>query len=576
MQPTATTGVRESGPLRRVPRTRAGRVGSLFALALCVALGGKAEAQPAPAAATSPGGSPASDTAPASDPTVDALRADLDWILRSTGWRSAEWGVLAVSLESGDTLYARAPGTPLTPASNVKLLTTAAALHHLGPDFRWETWVLASADVVDGSLPGDVTLYGTGDPGLSDRFGGSPTAVFDALAARLRDRGIRRIEGDVVGDGSFFRGPLLAPDWDRDDLNDWFAAPVGALSFNENVVTLRIEAGFADGAPPLVHTMPSDPGLPLRNLAVTGRGRLLVARDHPMDPIVVLGEIPRGGRDVWRRITIRDPARSAAQALRGALEAAGIEVEGRVRTATTPGASSLTGGGVWAPAARSGAPRVLARHRSLPLREYLAVVNKESHNLYAEAILKTLGRIVGGDGSYEGGAAVVERFLRDELGVDPGDVRIADGSGLSGTNRVSPAVFVALLSHMAGTELWEPYWGSLPEAGNRRELGRMYRTAAAGNLRAKTGTISRVSALSGMVRSTTGERIAFSIIGNGLPSTWNAKRVEDRIGVRLAGLDRPLGSVGDLPPDAATLRASQDPDAAPTPATSASSVARNR
>jgi D-alanyl-D-alanine carboxypeptidase/D-alanyl-D-alanine-endopeptidase (penicillin-binding protein 4) len=99
---------------------------------------------------------------------------------------------------------------------------------------------------------------------------------------------------------------------------------------------------------------------------------------------------------------------------------------------------------------------------------------------------------------------------------------------------------VKLLSHMANSELWTPYWESLPEAGNRRELGRMYRTAAAGNLRAKTGTINGVSALSGVVQSTTGERIAFSIIGNHVPSTWSAKRVEDRLGIRLATFDRPL------------------------------------
>jgi D-alanyl-D-alanine carboxypeptidase/D-alanyl-D-alanine-endopeptidase (penicillin-binding protein 4) len=182
---------------------------------------------------------------------------------------------------------------------------------------------------------------------------------------------------------------------------------------------------------------------------------------------------------------------------------------------------------------------VVARHRSRPLREYVALVNKESHNLTAEALLKTMGRVVEGEGSFAGGARVLERFLHDELGVTPQTAVVVDGSGLAASNRLTPGVLVALLGHMAGGDLWDPYWESLPEAGNRRELSRMYRTAAAGNLRAKTGTVTGVSALSGVVRSTTGERIAFSIIGNHVPSTWSAKRIEDRLGVRLASFDRP-------------------------------------
>lgn len=547
----------------RMLRTRSAAAGARAILAVMVGL----LAMPRPAKPAQ-----ASDA----DRTVDALRRDLDWILHATGWRSTDWGVLAVSVDSGDTLYARTPTRPLVPASNVKLLTTAAALHHLGPDFRWETYVLSTGDVVDGTLRGDLVLYGTGDPGLSDRFGGSPTAVFEDLATRLRDAGVRRVQGDIVGDGSFFQGPLLSPDWDVADLNDWFAAPVGALSFNENVVTLRIEAGAHDGAPPRVHTLPEDPGLPVANTAVTGRGRLMVRRDHPMDPIQILGSIPRGGRDVWRRITIRDPARAASQALLGALQEVGIDVAGTLRTSVTPGASPLTAGRIWAPGARAGSPRVLARHRSPPLRDYVAVVNKESHNLFAEATLKTLGRVVAGDGSFEGGGRVVEDFAREHLATDPAAVTIIDGSGLADTNRVGAATFVTLLLHMAGGELWDPFWESLPEAGNRRELGRMYRTVAAGNLRAKTGTIGGVSALSGLVHSATGERIAFSIIGNRVPSTWNAKRVEDRIGIRLAAFDRPLAADAVLPTEVASTPAEGDPAASAPDPDPASSVARHR
>jgi D-alanyl-D-alanine carboxypeptidase/D-alanyl-D-alanine-endopeptidase (penicillin-binding protein 4) len=342
-----------------------------------------------------------------------------------------------------------------------------------------------------------------------------------------------------VGDGSFFDGPLLSPEWDPADLNDTFAAPVGALSFNENIVTLRIEAAGIGGGPPTVHSTPDDPDLPIENLATTAPGRLFLQRDHPWEPIRIIGSTPRGAPDVWRQIPVRDPSRFAARALLDALEDAGIEVSGTARSSDDPGASSLTSGQIWAPAVRSGTPRVVARHRSRPLREYVALVNKESHNLTAEALLKTMGRVVEGEGSFDGGSRVLDRFLHDELGVAPRAAVVMDGSGLAASNRLTPGVLVALLGHMAAGDLWDPYWESLPEAGNRRELSRMYRTAAAGNLRAKTGTVTGVSALSGVVRSTTGERIAFSIIGNHVPSTWSAKRIEDRLGVRLASFDRP-------------------------------------
>jgi D-alanyl-D-alanine carboxypeptidase/D-alanyl-D-alanine-endopeptidase (penicillin-binding protein 4) len=350
--------------------------------------------------------------------------------------------------------------------------------------------------------------------------------------------------------------------WDPTDLNEWFAAPVGALNFNENVVTLRIEPGEADGLAPRVHTLPRDEGLPVVNEAETGWGRVFVQRDHPRDPIRIVGSIPRGGRDAWRRLTVRDPARFTAQAFRRALEEEGIRVGGEARGLTVPRGSTITERRLWAPALDSTAPRILAVHRSPPLLDILTVVNKESHNLLAETTLKTLGRMVEGAGTFEAGGRAVERFLTEVVGVAQGEVEVVDGSGLSTLNRASPGVFVAVVDHMAGSGHWEAFRATLPEAGDRRELGRMYRTPAAGNLRAKTGTIEGVSSLSGIVSSASGERIAFSILGNGLPSSWAAKRnVEDRIGVRLAGFRRTTPA----PPDASEPNGSSSGPQAPGP-----------
>jgi D-alanyl-D-alanine carboxypeptidase/D-alanyl-D-alanine-endopeptidase (penicillin-binding protein 4) len=311
----------------------------------------------------------------------------------------------------------------------------------------------------------------------------------------------------------------------------------------ESVFTLRVAPGDSPaGGQPRIHTLPEGAAVPTRNLAVVGTGGgLRIRREHPSQPIMVEGALPAGGREVWRQMTVQDPAHFAASVLREVLQQKGLRVAGGVRVVQEGVASAVTGRRLWAPFTGRPAPRVLARHVSPPLREYLSVVNKRSHNLLADQIFRTVGRITLGDGSYQGGAKAVGRFLTTMAGVDSTHLVIHDGSGLSALNRVSAADFVAVTGYMAGVSHWDAFWESLPEAGDPRGLRRMYRTAAQGNLRAKTGTIERVSALSGMVRSVNGERIAFSIISNQVPSTAMAKRLEDRIGTRLASFERPLG-----------------------------------
>ncbi|HKJ01638.1 MAG TPA: D-alanyl-D-alanine carboxypeptidase/D-alanyl-D-alanine-endopeptidase [Longimicrobiales bacterium] len=486
---------------------------------------------------------------------VAGLGDDLRSVLSSYRWRTAHWSVLVVSLDQGDTLFALDPDSSRAPASNMKLLTSAAALQALGPDFRYRTYLVTQGRIDDGVLDGDLVLYGTGDPGLSDRFYHSKTTVFETLADTLLASGITTVRGDLVGDRSFFPEPLRPEGWDPADLNDHFAAAVSALSFNENVVSIRVEAAGQAGWKPIVHTIPDHAGLNLVNDAVTveERGRVFIGRDEPMAPILLQGRIQRGGRDVWRELTVSDPAAYAVSVFRAVLADKGITVLGEDRLATTAHASTVGGVRLTAPAVTDRPrTRILATHVSPPLRDYLAVVNKKSHNLFTELIFRTMGRYREGAGTPEASARAVAAALR-ELGVDTTGVVQLDGSGLSAGNRVRASTFVSLFGHIAESELWGELWATLPEAGNRRELARMYRTLAAGNLRAKTGTIEGVSALSGVVQSRDGERLAFSILVNGTPSTSRAKRIENDIGVRLASFTRgpgafPASRVTQLPP----------------------------
>lgn len=520
-------------------------LGTAILLALILApraLRPDAEASPAPVSTA------ASPPAPRAD--LASLRSEILREIQATGWSNSEWGVLAVSLERGDTLMAVNPDRALAPASNQKVLVSAAALHALGPDYRFPTFLMTDGDVRGGVLHGNLILYGTGDPAISDRLLDSTTRVWEDFAAALKDAGIHTVTGDIIADESFFRGPKRRPSWNPEDLNDWYAAPVSALTFAENVVTLQISTG-APGSRATVRTQPEGAGLSIVNESVStpgaSSGSLIIVRDHPDNPIEVRGRI--GAADVWRELTVSDPAAYAASVFRWVLEAEGISISGSLSEVRSDPTSPLTGRPTLAPGfpgASGGKLRTVAVHYSPPLAELIQVLNKRSHNLYAEILLFTLGRITSGDGSFAGGRAALGDYLSGEVGVPAEDFHIEDGSGLSRLNRATPSTFVKVLEYVAASDEADAFWASLPEAGNRRELSRMYQSPAAGNLKAKTGTISRVSALSGIVRTADGEPVLFSILSNNVPSSYRAKRVEDAIGIQLASFSRgPAAAVGE-------------------------------
>ena len=467
---------------------------------------------------------------------ITELQADLSEMLDVYSWKDARWGVLIVSLDQSDTLFSKSPDSALSPASNVKLLTTAAALRILGPDFRFQTYLLSDSDIANDVLQGDLVLYGTGDPGISDLLFQEREYVLELLADQLEDSGIKTVRGDLVADASHLPGPLRPYSWDPTDLNDHFAAPVSALSFNENVVSFRVASSGRAGSRPEVHTIPENAGLDVRNLAITSprgtRPHLAILREYPSNPIRIEGGIALGARDAWRQMTVSSPPHFTASVFRNVLLERGIRILGDIRVVRSPQESVLTT--ITSPTHHERSRvRILAKHTSAPLSEYISVINKRSNNLFAELVFRTMGRTQEGLGSPEAGARAVSAALT-EIGVPMEGVVQLDGSGLAAGNRTSAGTFVSLLQRMAETETWDHYWASLPQAGTRRELRRMYQTAAAGNLRAKTGTIEGVSALSGIVRSRDEERLAFSILLNGTPSTTRAKRVENLVGARLA------------------------------------------
>jgi serine-type D-Ala-D-Ala carboxypeptidase/endopeptidase (penicillin-binding protein 4) len=497
---------------------------------------------------------PAEAIAPSVDAEVLELRADLDRLVRNGTSRNSSHGVLVVSLDRGDTLFAHNPDLSLAPASNMKLFSTAAALYYLGPNFRYSTYALADGPIESGILDGDLILYGTGDPAISSRMLPGALPPLRALADSLHALGVREIRGDVVGDGSYFDDAWIAEGWREEYRLASYSAPIGALSLAENILSMRILPGSAAGQPAEIRTTPGTVGLLVQNRVNTiASGSSVIRFSYDPAGLVIEGQIARGHPGVARTVTVVDPANFAAATLRNVLEQSGIEVHGGVRTVRDARDSPVVGAGsATANGARPSPPRVIGTHLSPTLGEIATVTNHVSQNLFAEALFKTVGRVALGEGTFLGGARAIQYFLECERPLEFSALHFVDGSGLSPINRVTPRATIHLLDLMTRTDVWDDFYRSLPEAaspqGGQHSLrGRMGGTPAARNLRAKTGTISNVSSLSGYVTAANGELLAFSIYANEVPSTGQAKRTEDAIGIRLSRFTRPLHPEGSGP-----------------------------
>jgi D-alanyl-D-alanine carboxypeptidase/D-alanyl-D-alanine-endopeptidase (penicillin-binding protein 4) len=457
-----------------------------------------------------------------------ALGPALEREIASARKATRQLGVSIVDLSSRAPAFAYQADSPLMLASNTKLLTTAAALGVLGSEHVFETRVYGRGSVADGRLAGDLAVVGGGDPNISGRFhDGDSLAIFRGWADALAARGIRRVEGDLLLVNGMFAGPRIHPDWPRDQLTSWYEAPVDALSFNDNCVLVRVRPGLRAGLPARVETVPPVGYFTIRSTATTSntgqRGRLTIGRNLDDDTLLVSGTISlrSGPIDEW--VAVHDPAAYFAAAVRAALAERGIEVAGATRHEHGP-IDALV------PADREVAPWELYASYQSDLARTLEVTNKRSQNFYAESLAKFLGWRGHGEGSWEAGLAVVSRFVAG-LGVDPNAFRLADGSGLSRANTMTPRAMTALLGGMYFHPLGRDYVRSLPYSGEKglRWQRRLARPPYAGNVFAKTGTIRGVSTLSGYAKAASGKVYAFSILCNEVRSTSAAMAAQDRI-----------------------------------------------
>ena len=505
------------------------RVAGVLLLAAVAALPASARSQ---GAAADGERGPVAPPAPGLSGPRDALQLHLDRILRVSVGERATVGAEVRSLTRGDVLYALNAERLLQPASNVKLFTAAAVLHYLGPGFTFRTTLYGTGPVDDdGVLRGDLVLEGRGDPSLSGRFyADSVTYVFDGFVQALRDRGVVRVDGDLVGDNRYFEGPELGEGWPWDAQQWWYAAQVDALSFNDNTVTVRVAPGAGPGSLARVEVLPETEYVEVVNEVVTKAGRggqsITIHRQPESNEIRLRGRVPRrGGASLV--IAVDDPARFALTVFRERLEDAGIELDGEVRLADEEDAAGVAG------------RTPLVSHFSPPLAELVKVVNKRSQNLHAEQLLRALGAETRGRGSAGAGIAAIDDFLRGDVGVEPGAVFLVDGSGLSRLNLATPHAVVQLLAHMARHPYAREFYESLFVPGEDERARRLDEPLTRGNVHAKTGTVRYVSALSGYVDARNGERLAFSVVLNNRPDgKASAVELEDEVVRALARFTR--------------------------------------
>ncbi|MEX2582461.1 MAG: D-alanyl-D-alanine carboxypeptidase/D-alanyl-D-alanine-endopeptidase, partial [Gemmatimonadota bacterium] len=433
------------------------------------------------------------------------------------------------SLDSGETIYERNAERLFVPASNIKLLTGAAALETLGPEFRYRTTVASAAPARDGGIAGPLVVIGSGDPTFSARFSEDARDTFRAWADSLRSLGVSRVAGGIIALDTAFVDPTLGEGWMWDDLAFSSSAEFGPLQFNEGVVDIDIFPSQTVLDPAVVVLSPVTQYVRVindtRTMPAGSVTALRVIRDEAGPAITIRGEIAADEPGVSRTVAVRSPALYLVSVLRETLREGGISVEGP--------AVHYSAIGINDPDVRNAIP--LFTHSSPSLGQVLEGMMKPSQNQIAETLLRTVGREIRGEGSADGGAAVVDSLFR-AWELEPLRFRMADGSGLSRYDLLSPALITDLLIRMDGSAHRDEWFASLPIAGRDGTLAsRMRDPPLLDQVRAKTGSLSGVRALSGYLTTQRGERIVFStIVNNSLSGSAAADRIVEAALERIA------------------------------------------
>lgn len=429
-------------------------------------------------------------------------------------------GVSIRNQQTGELVYDHLGSTRLRPASNLKLFTAASALEVLGENYTFSTKLFVNGTIEKGVLKGDVILQGGGDPTLQQ-------ADLQAFAQELKEIGIKRIGGQVLGDDTRYDDIRYSIDMPWSDEEAYYGAEISALTvspdhdYDAGTVAIEVKPAKKVGEKVTFRMKPENTYVQVVNKAITStkdsKKDLTFSRDHSSNTITISGQIPQGASSESEWIAVFHATRFVVHLFEEELKKVGIKVDKGYRIGVTPSNA-----------------RLINEHKSISLRELLLPFMKLSNNGHGELLVKEMGKVIKGTGSFEAGLAVMNETLTP-YGMEFANQVIRDGSGISHVNLVQPNELSKLLFSIQSKSWFPSYYRALPVAGASEKLVggtlryRMRQEPLVGNVVAKTGTLTTVSSISGYVKTRSSGNLIFSILINNVIDEDKAKKVEDRM-----------------------------------------------